>query len=209
MSTTIKAPQSTENQAPAAVQPTPRTLSDEGSQSLLNSYLTEYQKLKDEQIARIGFRDNLIYATLIAIGGILSYALGDASHIRAFLILPLATVVLGWTYLINDEKISAIGRYVRTHLSGCVAALSPELDSTVFGWERTFDTDRGRLQRKIVQLIVNESIFVGAGAVALIVYFMTVTTSSPLAIGVAVLESFFLIVLAIEIVIYAELRKKP
>jgi hypothetical protein len=38
---------------------------------------------------------------------------------------------------------------------------------------------------------------------------MTATTNSWLAIGVAALESLFLIVLAIEIIIYAELRKNP
>lgn len=27
--------------------------------------------------------------------------------------LPPVSVILGWTYLVNDEKISAIGRYVR------------------------------------------------------------------------------------------------
>jgi len=74
------------------------------TEHLLEIYLAEYQKLKDEQIARIGFRDNLIYATLIAIGGILSYALSNTASNRAVLILPLATVALGWTHLINDEK---------------------------------------------------------------------------------------------------------
>jgi hypothetical protein len=30
---------------------------------MLNLYLQEYGKLKDEQIQRIGFRDNLLYVT--------------------------------------------------------------------------------------------------------------------------------------------------
>lgn len=87
-------------------------MNTETNQTLLEVYLNEYQKLKDEQIARIGFRDNLIYATLVAIGGLLSYALADAANARALLILPLATFTLGWTFLINDAKISAIGRYL-------------------------------------------------------------------------------------------------
>ena len=36
----------------------------ETTKTLIDVYLLEFQKLKDEQIARIGFRDNLIYVTL-------------------------------------------------------------------------------------------------------------------------------------------------
>ncbi len=61
----------------------------------------------------IGFRDNLLYVTLIAFGGIISYAMTAQSHYYAFLILPWVCIILGWTYVVNDEKISAIGKYIR------------------------------------------------------------------------------------------------
>lgn len=76
-------------------------------------HLQEYEKLKDEQTARIGFRDNLIYVALGVFGGLASFALTDASHMYALLIVPWVCAVLGWTYLVNDEKISAIGAYIR------------------------------------------------------------------------------------------------
>src|SRR5215217_3250792 len=90
-----------------------RYMADEQHSFLKEVYLIEYQKLKDEQIARIGFRDNLIYATLVAIGAILSFAITNPANYQALLILPLATFVLGWIYLSNDRKISDIGRYIR------------------------------------------------------------------------------------------------
>lgn len=48
---------------------------------LLNIYLLEFEKLKEEQIHRIGFRDNLIYATLIAITAVVSIVADDVTRI--------------------------------------------------------------------------------------------------------------------------------
>lgn len=67
--------------------------------------LAEYQTLKAEQLARIGTRDNLLYATYAAIVGV---ALAGAGQARVLLALPAAGVVLGWTYLANDKKITQI-----------------------------------------------------------------------------------------------------
>lgn len=72
---------------------------------LLDIHLREFDKLKSEQIARIGFRDNLIYVTIVAVGGILSFALTSLANYNALLLVPWATLILGWTYLVNDEKI--------------------------------------------------------------------------------------------------------
>ncbi len=44
-------------------------MNDSLSTNALSIYLEEYSKLKDEQISRIGFRDNLIYVNLTAVGG--------------------------------------------------------------------------------------------------------------------------------------------
>lgn len=83
---------------------------------LLDVHLREFDKLKSEQIARLGFRDNLIYVTIVAVSGILSFALTNLANYDALLLVPWATLILGWTYLVNDEKISAIGRYIRLTL---------------------------------------------------------------------------------------------
>ncbi len=82
-------------------------------QQMLDVYLQEYGKLKDEQAQRIGFRDNLLYVTLALFGTVLALAMGGNANPYALLVLPWASLVLGWTYLVNDWKITAIGQYIR------------------------------------------------------------------------------------------------
>lgn len=90
-------------------------------QPTLDVHLHEFDKIKVEQAARIAFRDNLVYVTLVSYGAVMAFAAKD-NHL-ALLILPWVSVVLGWGYLVNDEKVSAIGRYVRLSLSARIAAL--------------------------------------------------------------------------------------
>ena len=71
-------------------------------------WLAEYDKLKTEQTQRIGFRDNLPYVTLCLFGGTIAIT---TTNYYALLVVPWICLILGWTYLVNDEKISAIGRY--------------------------------------------------------------------------------------------------
>lgn len=119
--------------------------------------LAEYQALKAEQLARIGTRDGLIYATFASIGGAV---LGATRLTPALLLaLPIAVGVLGWTYLANDIKISEIGEYVRDHLA---------TGSEAFGWERHHRTSRDRRLRKHAQLVVDEGAFVVPGLAALV-----------------------------------------
>jgi hypothetical protein len=168
-------------------------------------YLREYEKLKDEQIARIGFRDNLIYATLVAIGGVLSFSLTDATHHYALLLLPLANVVIGWTNLNNDQKISSIGQYIRRVLIRNVRKASQEVDAQFFGWEMTPGIEQQRSWRKPIQFAVNEALFVGSGLVAMIVFFV-ITTPLSATWWLAGFEIILLSVLAIEIGRYADIR---
>ena len=56
-------------------------------QQTLNIYLQEYDKLKDEQAQRIGFRDNLLYVTLALFWTLLAFA-GDKANPYALLVLP-------------------------------------------------------------------------------------------------------------------------
>lgn len=86
--------------------------------------VAEYERIKDEQKSRIGFRDNLIYVTLASMAGVIAAALQPRGHSGLLLLLPPASLVLGWTYLVNDEKISAIGRYIRTDLGPRLAEVA-------------------------------------------------------------------------------------
>ncbi|MEM7067192.1 MAG: hypothetical protein AAF572_29010 [Cyanobacteria bacterium P01_B01_bin.77] len=175
---------------------------------LLEVYLQEYQKLKEEQISRIGFRDNLLYVTLAVFGAVLSFALTQTVSYYALLVLPWVCLILGWAYLINDEKISAIGKYIRLKLTDKVMQLtgSPDLETT-FGWEIAHRSDKRRSRRKIEQLIIDEITFVISG-IAAVVAFWLLTSQISLAIQIlCVVEALLLIVLGIEIFIYADLAK--
>jgi hypothetical protein len=89
---------------------------EETSWQLLKS---EYEQLKQEQRQRIGFRDNLLFVQLAAVGSIGSWVAiqlaqnAPAPEVEALLLIPWVWVVLGWTYIVNDHAISRIGRYVR------------------------------------------------------------------------------------------------
>jgi hypothetical protein len=184
---------------------------EEGSDaSLLDLYLQEYEKLKDEQIARIGFRDNLIYVSLGVFGGLISFSLTDSTHQYALLVIPWVSLVLGWTYLINDEKISSLGRYISTSLVSQI-----ETDTkrgsvqvpTLFSWEHYHRQDIHRVRRKIQQLFVDQLTFVGPGVGALVTFLVAGPGLSLSLSIVIVVDIFFLVWIGAEICVYADIRR--
>ncbi|WP_329413710.1 hypothetical protein OG802_24655 [Streptomyces sp. NBC_00704] len=137
---------------------------DVGAGQLL---LAEYQSVKDEQKARIGFRDNLLYVTLAVVAAVAAAA-AQAGQTAMLLALPPVCVVLGWTYLVNDEKISAVGRYVRQELGPRLAELAGT--DAAFRWETYHRGDARRVSRKIVQCVVDLLAFCVVPLAALAVY---------------------------------------
>jgi hypothetical protein len=175
---------------------------------ILNVFLKEYDKLKTEQAQRIGFRDNLLYATLGVYGVIVTFAFGTTPNYTALLVLPWVSIILGWTYLVNDEKITAIGRYIRLTLVEKVKDKTGYIDlNALFGWEIAHRDDDRRKRRKIEQLIIYELTFVVSGIVALITFWLVVPQPALAANILAIVELILLIVLGVEIVIYADLAK--
>ena len=174
----------------------------------LQVYLQEYSALKEEQKSRIGFRDNLLYVNLAAVGAIFSFALNKPENKYALLVLPLVSLILGWTYLVNDQKISAIGQYIEEKLSQRV---NYELNSPtspieeVFGWEEYHKTNDlfARRFRKIQQWLIDEITFVGSGILALIAFSEYLATENSLIHSIWWLELIVLIILGIEILAYA------
>lgn len=182
-------------------------------QQILNVYLQEYGKLKDEQAQRIGFRDNLLYVTLGLFGTVLALALGEKANPYALLVLPWVSLVLGWTYLVNDQKITAIGQYIRYMLVEKISSLAcragadiGEIES-IFGWEVAHRSDRGRKRRKVEQLIIDEITFVFSGVIALISFWILTPQMHELAKVLGWLEVILLVILAIELFNYADLGK--
>jgi len=179
-------------------------------QMKVNLYLQEYDKLKAEQTARIGFRDNLLYVTLTLFGAIVSYAISKESYL-VLIVVPWVCLIMGWTYLVNDEKISAIGCYIRLALTNKLAeelgiTNKIEIDA-LFGWEIAHRDDNRRKRRKIEQLIIDEITFGVAGISALVGFCLFSTTSSSILTVLFWSELGLLIILGIEIAVYADLKK--
>ncbi|MEW1569728.1 hypothetical protein AB0454_43215 [Streptomyces sp. NPDC093509] len=115
--------------------------------------LAEYDRLKEEQKTRIGFRDNLLYVTLAAATGVVAIT-AQSGEFRLLLSVPAVCLILGWTYLVNDEKISAIGCYVRDRLGPRLGELT-SAHGAVFGWEVYHCNVAGRTVRKRLQTAVD------------------------------------------------------
>jgi hypothetical protein len=174
--------------------------------------VAEYEQIKSEQRSRIGFRDNLLYATLASMGAVIAAVMRRDGQTELLLLLPPVSVLLGWTYLVNDEKISAIGRYIRDELAPKLLVLTEERgegDERIrpFGWEAAHRSDRGRVPRKYLQLAVDLLTFCGAPVAAVVVFWAAEPRSLSL-IAVSVGELAAVAVLAVQIVVYADLRKE-
>jgi hypothetical protein len=186
-------------------------------QTKLELLLKEYETVKAEQLDRIGFRDNLLYVTLTLFGGILAYTFSkdnQGNDLAAFslLILPWVSLIMGWTYLVNDQKITALGRYVRYTLTNQlakqlgIAENSAEIEQ-IFGWEIAHRDDERRNRRKIQQLIIDEITFVLSSIGALIGFQVMVAAPHILLHLVCGFEFILLLALGVEIIIYADLAK--
>lgn len=183
-------------------------MSKVGVDSFLSIYLQEYQSLKAEQTARIGFRDNLLYVTLVTVGGILSFSLANQNY-YALLLIPWACTILGWTYLANDEKITAIRRYIQSNLAIKIAHLIEQQDdSRMFAWETEHRSSSQIGRRKIEQLIIDELTFVASGFSSLTAFYTLAPESSVLLILISGVEGFLLLCLGTEIAVYYNLAKK-
>ncbi len=132
----------------------------------------EYKALKAEQQLRIGIRDNLLYATMAALAAVV--AASASAHNPAYLLLtPPVCLVLGWTYHANDQKISAVGQYVRTGLAPHLAALTGN-EAPVFGWETAHRLSGFRVTRHVAgQLATDLTAFGVPPVAAAVAYWLT------------------------------------
>ncbi|MEV7980794.1 hypothetical protein [Streptomyces sp. NPDC086519] len=163
--------------------------------------LAEYQTIKDEQKARIGFRDNLLYVTLGVVAAVIAAA-AQAKQASMLLALPPVCVVLGWTYLVNDEKISAIGLYVRDELGPRLAQLAAaEGDFRTFGWEAYHRTDVRRRTRKTIQAVIDLTAFCAVPLAALVVFWAG-GNGGGLLVGLSVLEALAVAGLGAQVLLY-------
>ncbi len=163
-------------------------------------HLAEYDRLKQEQLVRIGMRDNLLYATLAVAVSTVAISLSGATGRAVLLALPLVCVVLGWTYLVNDQKVSAIGRYLRHDLAEHLAAHCDARAGSLLRWETVHRGDRDRRRRKTGQILVDLLAFCLTGALAIAGYLLLAGSVAWPVIILCTAEAATLAVLGFELV---------
>ncbi|WP_327168971.1 hypothetical protein [Streptomyces subrutilus] len=163
--------------------------------------LAEYDRIKEEQKTRIGFRDNLLYFTLAASTAVLAISV-QSGQARLLLAVPVICLVLGWTYLVNDEKISAVGCYIRSRLGPRLTELSGAHDP-VFGWEIYHRDDANRTTRKRLQTVVDLFTYVALPMVCVTAFWCSPAVRPLLAI-VSIAQALALALLGWQFMRYAE-----
>ena len=139
---------------------------------ILFVHLLEYHKLKDEQVRRIDYRDRLVDVHLVVVGAAIGWALTHHAY-HVFLVIPWVCLILGWAYLVNDDRVGAIGEYIRIHLTPLLREVVGQSDAGLFSWEIIHRTDKHRTERKVWQFVVDliEFVFSGFLALGLFVWF--------------------------------------
>jgi hypothetical protein len=173
---------------------------DVGTGTRIDLLRDEVKTLKDEQRDRIKQRDSLIYSVIVAVAAVAGGTRLAGAAVP--LLLPPVTLLLGWTYLTNDQMVSAIGRHLRTQLAPRLAALA---GTEVLLWENTRLVDRRYRQRKTIQLIVDLIAFVAPALVA-VVWFWAHGPANPALLAVSIVETAAALIGAWQIVSYAERR---
>ncbi|MEU3945694.1 hypothetical protein [Streptomyces sp. NPDC029526] len=187
---------------------TPGVMDDKERRAALREVLLlEYEALKSEQKARIVARDHLMYATLAGLVSVLAVVLTAGAPPGTLLLLPPVCLVLGWTYLANDLKISAAGRYLRRELAPRIAELAGSPPDAVLRWERAHRTEPGRTSTKILQLSVDLLMFVVPAAAAVALHWPARASGRGFLI-VSLAELSAVAVLAVRIVLAADLTSE-
>lgn len=168
----------------------PVTPTDDVTESTI--LLAEYDCLKQEQKSRIGFRDNLLYFTLAAATAVVATTV-QSEQSGLLLAVPAICLILGWTYLVNDEKISAIGCYVRDRLGPRLGELA-SVHGTVFGWEVYHRSVAGRRVRKRLQTAVDLFVYLVVPMVCTTVFWCSPTVQ-PLLVLTSLVQTLTLAVL--------------
>jgi hypothetical protein len=116
--------------------------------------LLEYEKLKDEQRARIGIRENLFYIALVVVGAVFSALLNLPGLDIGYLAVTPILFVIANSYYYNDEFISRMNSYVRESLAPRLAASAGLKAEELFQWEGYIRRTH-RVRRRLYQFVAN------------------------------------------------------
>jgi hypothetical protein len=128
--------------------------------------LLEYEKLKDEQRARITIRENLVYSALVVIGAVFSALLTLSQLDIGYLALTPILFIISNGYYSNDEIISRMNLYIRTSLAPRLADAAGWRVEDLFQWEG-FTRSTRRVRRRVYKLVADLALYPGASAACL------------------------------------------
>jgi hypothetical protein len=140
------------------------------------------------------------------VAAVIAATISADDNLELLLLIPPVSVLLGWTYLANDEEISAIGRYIREELSPRLSSLMPAQEAPVFGWELAHRGDSRRISRKWLQRAVDLVMFCVSPCAAVVVFWSADPVTAPLLV-VSLAELAATAVLRVQIVLYADLKR--
>jgi len=178
------------------------------ARSEVDVHLCEYWKLKDEQAKRIEFRDTLIHVHLALVGAAMGWGLTHGDD-AVLLVVPWICLIIGWTYVVNDDRTTALARYFAESLAPRLSATLGSEKPRVLEWEFAHQRDDRRRERKALQLIVDLITFIapGLGAIARFVWRTPPSTlASWMVLGG---ELLLMIALAVIVVRYANFSSLP
>lgn len=140
--------------------------------------MAEYTQLRLEQTERIASRDTFVNLTLVAVGALIAFGL-DQSRPISLLAIPWISLCFGYTFLVNDLKISRLGRYLDT---------IPDRFGVTLSWDKWRRTIKPTfLEKPVVGCAIQHVIFVVPAAGGSAAY-LALRESGP----VKLWESFFI-----------------
>lgn len=142
----------------------------------------EHMTLKTEQLERIKQRDTFLNLNIVALGVFAAIAVQNQKQAAAWLVVPWLTAIIGWAYLSNDDKVTAIARHLTATVDTRTAALS---------WEAG---QKGLLPlwvRRLAEVVVFLLSFVLPTPVAIALYATAYpeTTWGPISLVVVIFEA--------------------
>lgn len=144
-------------------------MTPEHAKNLKEILLVEYEKVKDEQRARITIRENLFYTALIVSGAVFSALLTMTGLDVGYLALPPILFVIANSYYYNDEIIGRMNVYFREDLAPRLAAAAGVPPEELFQWEG-FIRKSGRMRRRVYQFVSNFTLYPGASGASLVFF---------------------------------------
>ena len=162
--------------------------------------LLEYEKLKDEQRARIGIRENLFYIALVVVGAVFSALLNLPGLDIGYLAVTPILFVIANSYYYNDEFISRMNSYVRESLAPRLAASAGLKAEELFQWEG-YIRKTHRVRRRLYQFVANLILYPGASAAALAFFVSrraTLSTVEQLSVLACALATALLLIRVIQ-----------